>query len=273
MTRAVLLDSFGTLVQMAPPGPRLRAELARDGFEVTEELAAAAFRAEIGYYLEHHVEGHDPRALDALRDRCAERLREALALPGLGHARAREAMLASLRFSGFRRRDSRAARPPRARPSPGRGEQLGLLAARGGWADAGWAPLVDAVVSSATAGAVKPDPRLFDAALEAAGCGPEEALHVGDSPEHDLAGARAAGVRAVLIDRAGGAGADGAIRSLRELPSQSKPEWPVTPMRSGRRARRPPTGPSCPRAPTRRRAGPPGTRRPASARPHARSSC
>jgi putative hydrolase of the HAD superfamily len=213
---AVLLDSFGTLVSMDPPGPRLRDELARAGFDVSEQQADAAFRAEIGYYLEHHVEGRDARSLDALRDRCAERLRESLGLPGLDHARAREAMLASLRFSAY---DDAA---PALRELRERGFRLVVAS---NWdcslpevlARAGLGRFVDAVVSSATAGAVKPDPLLFRAALDAAGCGPDEAVHVGDSPENDVAGARAAGLRAVLLDR-GGAGGD-AIRSLRELPA------------------------------------------------------
>ena len=216
--KAVLLDSFGTLVRMDPPGPRLRAELAPMGLHVSEEQAAAAFRAEIGYYLEHHVEGRDPRSLDELRDRCAERLREALALPALDLAHAREAMLAALRFSAF----EDAA--PVLRELRERGLRLVVAS---NWdcslpevlTGAGLAPLVDAVVSSATAGAVKPDPRLFEAALDAAGCTAEEALHVGDSPVNDLAGATAAGIRAVLLDRDGGAGDPGAIRSLRDLPS------------------------------------------------------
>jgi putative hydrolase of the HAD superfamily len=216
--KAVLLDSFGTLVRMEPPGPRLRAELARDGFDVSEEEAGAAFRAEIAYYLEHHVDGRDARSLDRLRDRCAERLRTALALPGLDHARAREAMLASLRFSAF----------DDAAPALGELRERGLrLVVASNWdcslpevlERAGLAPLVDAVVSSASAGAVKPDARLFEAALEAADCEPAEALHVGDSPEKDVAGAQAAGIRAVLLDRDGDGKAAHAIRSLRELPA------------------------------------------------------
>jgi putative hydrolase of the HAD superfamily len=217
-TRAVLLDSFGTLVSMEPPGPRLRAELARHGLEVSEERASAAFRAEIGYYLQHHGEGRDAESLEGLRDRCAERLREALELRDLDHARAREAMLASLRFSAFED----------AAPVLAELRERGLrLVVASNWdcslpevlADAGLAPLLDAVVSSASAGAVKPDPRLFEAALDAAGCRPGEAVHVGDSAENDLAGARAAGIRAVLVDRDGDASDPEAIRSLRELPS------------------------------------------------------
>jgi putative hydrolase of the HAD superfamily len=69
-------------------------------------------------------------------------------------------------------------------------------------------------VSSAVAGARKPDPAIFEPALELAGCAPEEALHVGDTREEDVAGARAAGIRPLLIDRGG---ADGDISSLKEI--------------------------------------------------------
>ena len=49
---------------------------------------------------------------------------------------------------------------------------------------------------------------------------PGEAVHVGDSLENDVAGARAAGIRPVLVARDGAApGGVEAIRSLAELPA------------------------------------------------------
>jgi putative hydrolase of the HAD superfamily len=79
--------------------------------------------------------------------------------------------------------------------------------------DAGLLGLVDGVVSSAEAGAAKPDPAPFRRGLELVGARPEEALHVGDSPDKDVRGGLAAGVDAVLLAREGG----GTIRSLEEL--------------------------------------------------------
>jgi putative hydrolase of the HAD superfamily len=80
--------------------------------------------------------------------------------------------------------------------------------------------LVDFLVISAEAGARKPDPRIFRAALAQADVAPAEALHVGDLADEDVEGALAAGLRAVLLDREGTAAADGVptIRSLAELP-------------------------------------------------------
>ena len=59
------------------------------------------------------------------------------------------------------------------------------------------------VVDSAEEGVEKPDPRIFQIALERAGAAPGKALHVGDIYHVDVVGARAAGLRVVLLDEAG----------------------------------------------------------------------
>jgi putative hydrolase of the HAD superfamily len=61
----------------------------------------------------------------------------------------------------------------------------------------------EVIVASARVGYVKPQRQIFDHALEMAGVRPEQAIHVGDSTEADVAGASAAGIRPVLLDRAG----------------------------------------------------------------------
>ncbi len=80
--------------------------------------------------------------------------------------------------------------------------------------------LLDGVVTSAAAGARKPDPTPFRDALQLVGAGADEALHVGDSAAEDLAGARAAGIEGLLLirDRAEAAPSGvGVIHSLDEL--------------------------------------------------------
>jgi len=52
-------------------------------------------------------------------------------------------------------------------------------------------------------GLEKPDPNFFRRVLERLGATPEQALHVGNHPEEDLAGARAAGIDGLLVDRHG----------------------------------------------------------------------
>jgi putative hydrolase of the HAD superfamily len=66
----------------------------------------------------------------------------------------------------------------------------------------------DAILVSAVFGASKPSPRLFQEALRLAGVAPEEAVHVGDSFDDDVVGARGAGIRAFLLDRKGNRGGE-----------------------------------------------------------------
>jgi len=61
-------------------------------------------------------------------------------------------------------------------------------------------PRVAAVFDSAIVGYEKPDPRIFEHALDHLGVGPDVAIHVGDTPAADVAGAVAAGIRPVLVD-------------------------------------------------------------------------
>ena len=70
-------------------------------------------------------------------------------------------------------------------------------------ARAGLSEHVDFVVTSQDAGANKPHPPIFMAALARAAAGAEEALLVGDSLEADIDGARGVGIRAVFMDRDG----------------------------------------------------------------------
>ncbi len=82
---------------------------------------------------------------------------------------------------------------------------------------AGLGDVIDGVVSSAEVGRAKPAPEPFRAGLALAGVDADRALFVGDSPDTDIAGAEAAGIRAVLVDR-GGAGPD-AVASLASVAS------------------------------------------------------
>jgi putative hydrolase of the HAD superfamily len=59
---------------------------------------------------------------------------------------------------------------------------------------------VGAILDSAVVGVAKPDPAIFRLALDRLGVAPERAIHVGDTPAADVAGARAAGIRPVLVD-------------------------------------------------------------------------
>ena len=211
--RAVLLDALGTLVSLDPPAPRLRAELAaRFGVELAESDCERAIAAEIGFYRAHLDEGRDASALAALRRRCAAALRDALP-PSARDATAdldelTAALLASLRFRPFD--DVR----PALTDWRARGLRVVVVS---NWdvslhdvlERVGLAGLLGGVVTSAEAGARKPDPAIFERALALAGVRAAEAVHVGDSVEEDVAGARAAGIEPVLLRREGAGPATG----------------------------------------------------------------
>ncbi len=65
----------------------------------------------------------------------------------------------------------------------------------------GLSPYFQTVVASAAEGIWKPDPRLFQVALERLAVPAEAAMSVGDQLERDIEAARIAGVAGVLLDR------------------------------------------------------------------------
>jgi putative hydrolase of the HAD superfamily len=79
---------------------------------------------------------------------------------------------------------------------------------------------VDAWICSGTHGKVKPSPTIFRAALDLLDADPSETVMVGDSLLDDVEGARAIGMRALLVDREGRhPGAEGRLESLLEVPA------------------------------------------------------
>ena len=206
-TRAVFLDALGTMVELEPPWVGLRRAL---GEGIPDDRLIPAVRAEMAYYKAHSHEGRDAESLADLRRRCAELLSRELGIEvGV------DMLVESIRFGAY----------PDAAPALGALRERGLtVICVSNWDcslgavldNCGLGGLLDGAVSSAEAGARKPDPAIFGPALELAGCEPDEAVHVGDSPEEDLAGGRAAGIRALLLDRDGG----GDLASLEEVGSR-----------------------------------------------------
>lgn len=81
--------------------------------------------------------------------------------------------------------------------------------------------LFEVRVVSGIEGVEKPDPRIFEMALERAGVRPEESVYVGDNPVFDTDPAEALGMLGVLIDRRGRfpGHAGTRIASLEDLPA------------------------------------------------------
>jgi putative hydrolase of the HAD superfamily len=205
MTRAVFLDALGTLVELEPPWVSLRQRIPA---EVSDGRLVAAVRAEMDYYREHAHEGRDPASLADLRQRSAAVLSRALDFEVSADQLVEAVRMSAYpdavpALTGLRRRGLRLVAVSNWDCSLGRVlERTGLEG------------LLDGAISSAEAGAPKPDPAIFAAALELVGCEPADALHVGDTRDEDVVGAHAAGIRALLLDRDGG---EGDISSLAQI--------------------------------------------------------
>jgi HAD superfamily hydrolase (TIGR01509 family) len=189
---AVTVDAFGTLIELIDPVAALQTALAERGVERTAAEVEAAFRAEVEYYVPRSHEGRDEATLALLRRDCAGVFLEA-ARAHLPPERFADAFVASLRFAPL------PGASAACRTLRDRGLRLAVVSnwdagLREHLAELDLLPLFDAVVTSAEAGAAKPDPRIFEVALGQLGTSPRRTLHVGDS-DADRDGARAAGLR------------------------------------------------------------------------------
>jgi HAD superfamily hydrolase (TIGR01509 family) len=185
---AVTIDAYGTLVRLADPVPALRQGLAALGVERDAAAVGLAFAKEAAYYREHSFEGRDDRSLYDLRRRCVGIILEELQ-SNLRPEAFVDGFVGAMRFELL----------PDAGPALQALRRRGLaLAVVSNW-DFGLPQQLDGlglagvpVVTSAEAGAPKPDPAVFIRALELLRVQPERALHIGDS-DSDEQGARAAG--------------------------------------------------------------------------------
>ena len=188
---AVTVDANGTAVELDDPTDRLQAALAERGVERERDVVASAFKAEVAYYLPRTLEGSDEASLAGLLRRCTGVFLE--------HA---EADLEPESFAPA------FADSIRFRPIPGAVEALERLQGAGlalacvsNWdaslgaqlERAGLGSYFTTVVSSAEAGAAKPEPGAFTVALTRLGVEPARALHIGDT-DADSEGAAAAGL-------------------------------------------------------------------------------
>ncbi|HEY8284948.1 MAG TPA: HAD family hydrolase [Chloroflexota bacterium] len=89
----------------------------------------------------------------------------------------------------------------------------------------------EVMVVSGELGIGKPDPRIFTAVLERLRLRPDQAVMVGNSLDHDIMGARAAGIGSIWINRVReaaptGWAPDATVSSLSELPALLA-AWPT----------------------------------------------
>jgi putative hydrolase of the HAD superfamily len=182
---AVTIDAYGTLLELRDPV----ASLARILPGHDRDAIGRAFRAEAEHYVVHSLHGRDPNSVARLYAECAGVFNDTL-----GSSLTPGEYVAAL--------DAEYGVLPGVEDALARLRALGLeLAVVGNWdcrlpehlERLELAGHFTGIVTSAEAGAAKPDPRPFLAALEQLGVASERALHVGDSAA-DEEGARAAGM-------------------------------------------------------------------------------
>lgn len=190
---AVTIDAYGTLLTLRDPVPALRAALADREIKRSDAEVQRAFRAEVAFYLARSHEGSDRTTLALLRRDCASVFLTALEAE-LDLDDFAPAFVSSLTFAEL----------PGARDACGKLTAAGLrLAVVSNWdiglhdhlEALGLDAVVDAVVTSAEAGAPKPARAVFELALARLRVDdPAHVVHVGDATA-DKEGAHAAGLR------------------------------------------------------------------------------
>ena len=192
---AVLLDSYGTLVELDDPFERLRAAVRRHlDADIEPAEAEHAFRTEMAYYSDRCHLAADEERLAALRADCARVLLDELGIEAAADAGER-VLTDAVAF----------------RVLPGVEPLLSGLA-RAGTATAvvsnwdfslrrtlaGLGLDFDAIVTCGETGVRKPDPRIYRAVLDQLGVEPDRALFVGDRVLEDVQGPAALGMHTCL---------------------------------------------------------------------------
>ena len=182
------IDAFGTLLELRDPVPALRTALGAHGIERAEATVRRAFGAEVAYYVPRAHTGRDAASLAALRQASARVFLDAVGAADVDADTF--PFVESLTFAFL----------PDAREACDDLLRAGLrLAIVSNW-DIGLQEVLHAlgldlpVVTSAQAGAPKPDPRIFEVALRRIDASSSRAVHVGDSAD-DEEGARRARMR------------------------------------------------------------------------------
>ena len=228
---AVLLDAGNTLIRVrGSVGEGYAAVARRHGLPADGEALDRAFRQAFRERRSGFLSGVSrPHSPDRERAWWEALVREVLRRCGLdGMARRRFAAFFDDLYETFARPDPWEVFPDALeclRALEARGIPVGVVSnwdsrLRDVLEGLGLAGRFRFVLVSAEFGAEKPDPGIFLEAARRMGIEPRACVHVGDLYREDVLGARAAGLRAVLLDRDGTAPfARYRIRSLAELPA------------------------------------------------------
>jgi REG-2-like HAD superfamily hydrolase len=222
----VFFDAGETLLCPYPSFPELFASTCRaNGCEVTASEVAAAQKKMGPHHIEAAYEAgieNPTLSLDASRRFWTAFYKRLLAELRLPETLTEHVVATFSDRSSYRLFDDAA---PAIEAIRADGYRVGLISNFESWLDELLVELelgesFDVVAISALEGVEKPDPRLYETALERAGVAPSEAVHVGDSVKFDVEPAERLGMHPILIDRIGryeGRGRWPTISSLKDL--------------------------------------------------------
>ena len=237
MIQAVIFDMGGTLLHFSRPGAGS-----------WREFEAPGIRSVYRYLIEqgHPLQSHEDEFVETMFERLAEGWEQAtgghinlravdwIAAGATHHALTLDeaALLEAAKLYALAQRVGIQA-------APGAAETLATLRQRGirvglisntAWPaefhledleEIGLLPYLEHLTFSGDLGVWKPNPKIFQQALDALAVAPGEAVFVGDSPREDVLGAQAVGMRAVWIRNSpfplGDVRPDGIIGALPEL--------------------------------------------------------
>lgn len=243
MFKALVLDLFDTLVNWDPDGLPLMHWKGRDMHTTIpwilprlqealgERYDLDAFMTAYGAVYE---EINHEREREGIEITCFERFARTLHRLGLASGPATDALAEELRAIHMRGVRSVTSAPSARKDAVRRlaeGYRLGLLSnfddSQTGWeimADTGVKDKFEAIIISADLRLRKPNPKIFHRMLAMLNLEARDILFVGDTPHHDVGGAKAVGMSAAWISRHalplpdGVATPDYVIRDLAELP-------------------------------------------------------
>jgi putative hydrolase of the HAD superfamily len=201
--QGVFFDAGDTLITADPPLREVALTLATQLFpDLAPPLLLSALAAARAFFSQYYL-NYSAQEEDRLLADMAQAMRTAL----------REAADIDVDFLPFvnQVRDSIRYRPfpdvlPTLRSLRGWGKTLAVVS---NWdpalptllAELGLAEFFAFILPSAEIGVEKPDGRIFSLALQRLGLEPREVVHIGDSYESDVVGARAVGITPILLDR------------------------------------------------------------------------
>lgn len=208
MIKAVFFDFYNTLATYHPPREALYVNICRElGIKVEDKaLFSSLAAADIFYRNENSRSPVDSKTPEEKNDFYIEYA--TMILKGAGVEIDRDTALQILAKVREQKWEFKTYEDtlPTLKDLANRGLILGLISnvvqdMEPTYAELGLQPYLNFKVTSAKVGCDKPNPEIFQAALNKAQVKPEEVIYIGDQYDLDIVGARGVGMKGLLIDR------------------------------------------------------------------------